>query len=178
MQVDRVNGSTQLETTSSTKWLTFTRSVRRGGKKPSTAPTPATTSLVPPQELQTSQRPTTSPGTSNRIPGNTELSVLSIHHIFMENTLDLAHRSNPMARLKNGLNSVHPNPAGSSSSHPNGFTQLSSNSNAGLIREAVTDARIIVNVSATGVLQSGTLKGLVERLITSFGQCRCLKFQS
>ena len=53
---------------------------------------------------------------------------------------------------------------------------VSSNSNAhlsGPVREAVTDPRIIVNVNETGVVQSGTLEGLVERLIVNFSGCCC-----
>jgi son of sevenless-like protein len=51
---------------------------------------------------------------------------------------------------------------------------VSSNSSAhlsGPVREAVTDPRIIVNVNETGVVQSGTLEGLVERLIVNFSGC-------
>jgi len=52
----------------------------------------------------------------------------------------------------------------------------SSNSSAhlsGPVREAVTDPRIIVKVNETGVVQSGTLEGLVERLIVNFSRCCC-----
>jgi hypothetical protein len=62
-----------------------------------------------------------------------------------------------------------------------GFDKSSSDSTAhlsGLVREAVTDARIVVNVDETGVIQSGTLKGLVERLIINFSLCRYLELQS
>ena len=53
---------------------------------------------------------------------------------------------------------------------------LSSDSSAhlsGPVREAVTDSRIIVNVNETGMVQSGTLEGLVERLIVNFSGCCC-----
>jgi len=51
---------------------------------------------------------------------------------------------------------------------------LSSDSSAhlsGPVRDAVTDPRIIVNVNGTGVVQSGTLEGLVERLVVNFSGC-------
>lgn len=41
----------------------------------------------------------------------------------------------------------------------------------GPVREAVTDSRKIVNVNETGMVLSGTLEGLVERLIVNFSGC-------
>jgi len=77
-------------------------------------------------------------------------------------------------------------PADRSVSHDSNFSLparsvLTSNSSAhlsGPVREAVTDPRIVVNVNETGVVQSGTLEGLVERLIINFSECCCLTFQS
>jgi son of sevenless-like protein len=71
-------------------------------------------------------------------------------------------------------------PAERAASHDSNFSLparsvLSSDSSAhlsGPVREAVTDPRIIVNVNETGVVQSGTLEGLVERLIVNFSGCR------
>jgi son of sevenless-like protein len=40
----------------------------------------------------------------------------------------------------------------------------------GPVREAVTDIRTIVNFSETGEVSSGTLEGLVQRLITNFSE--------
>ncbi|KAF8964088.1 ras guanine nucleotide exchange factor domain-containing protein [Flammula alnicola] len=47
----------------------------------------------------------------------------------------------------------------------------------GPIREAVTDTRIIVNVTESGVVSSGTLAGLVQRLITNFDSRKDIEYR-
>ncbi|KAF8964650.1 ras guanine nucleotide exchange factor domain-containing protein [Flammula alnicola] len=47
----------------------------------------------------------------------------------------------------------------------------------GPVREAITDTRVIVNVTESGVVSSGTLEGLVQRLITNFNSRKDIEYR-